>query len=1817
MADSTAASKVGSSDAKNVNVDQPADVNAFVTPVKKKKRILKKIPSRPKSDINLSMGKLKSISTPKNYSFLNVSVQKQTLRANNRVLAQSLAKAREELRDANNRIFQLHREQQDILQENNRLHRVAGLKDEEIEAEVQKRLQLLMMDMKTNLREISHHMLKSGEILNELHEKCLTYSRPSVSGSRSLSVGNISARSSDGGLHCNTNTRSIYYQSSKLNQPSTHDFLSKADELEMGFSTNRCVVEGHNDMSLIMEQSTLDDTCAELGEMAAIVPLPAVSESAEHPSLQKTEVGLPQRVRIRRYSGVEKADKRDLNGGNLQSRSKHETSKAEYVEKLEKREQFPPKSDELKVRADTSNSEENKSNYTAALINNEDLKEVVNPKKRRETFVVPLSVLQKGENHKNDLAAILSNFEPMEFENIDDETITLVSGSPISAVNSENELKEVPGPSGDGENIKCKRETFYLPNPFKPTKEPIRTPPKISSQEVLAKLIHNQATDELKDQSCANMWNPYPEEEVTTFFNTDMEFTAVIDTKKLFEEGENTLNLDNTSLKDVTKIGLSKVSKIGKLKGSTENKNEESDTLKTTGNDASDNAEKQKKSSKKVEEKIRGLVELRLAKPGKIVFSASRKQPDGRRMPATAKPASKTRLKQKKTVVETPSKESNKISSIFDFHDRTPSVTLEQTDQLKQGKSVYDISLNETTKDEPLPSLKEFKDKLLREPLAKAAKQGTLECAKHVNMESSKQGTSDVDNSTRKGISEGTKPSRSQSRSNPISKLKKADEDESSLDKAPSNEEKSSSDNSLMLLKEIPLVHVENPEQMSENIYYLPLKGGSDDEDNKTKHRGRSKSFSKNAAPESDNKDDIEAPSSRSRSKSRSRLKRAKSESDSDEEWKPSQGRSRSRPRSKKTTLEDRSSVKKESESCRGRSRSRPRPKESLVDSDDEDEAVSLKPSTRSQSRSRSKLILDSPSKEEVINENTSSLKSSGRKAEESDKIEMIEQTAESIIYSLPLKGCSDDETSIEKSQQRSNANSRSLSRSRSKAGIVPIKPDAAKETDESASTASTSDNKGDGEATSSRSRSKSRSRLKRAKNESDSDEEWMPSQGTSRSRPRSRRTPLEDRSSVKQKDSESCRGRSRSRPRPKESLIDSDNEDEPVSLKPSTRSQSRSRSKLILDSPSKEEVINENTSRSKSSRKKAEESNKIELIEQTAESIIYSLPLKGCSDDETSIEKSQQRSNANSRSLSRSRSKAGIVPIKPDAAKETDESASTASTSDNKGDGEATSSRSRSKSRSRLRRAENESDSDEEWMPSQGTSRSRPRSRKTPLEDRSSVKQKDSESCRGRSRSHPRPKESLIDSDNEDEAVSLKPSTRSQSRSRSKLILDSPSKEEVINENTSRSKSSRKKAEESDKIEMVEQTAESIIYSLPLKGCSDDETSIEKSQQRSNANSRSQSRSRSKAGIVPIRPDAAEETDESKRHQGKRVKSCSSQEDDKNSSIFPNLKTQTYKETKKKSIKEKDSISVHEDARNIDVLSHEKHSQNLLTVSPNSIFTDIEVHRIQSDDDLMKKIDKENNLHSSPISLIEEKIHPKVEQILSKENSEKFDHCSIPLDKDCSSGATNSDSDSSMRFVTKMRGESLKMDQIEDKILEVTEENIKTSTEEVEENDSKAVKSSKSKICKSTAKKSRRIRETDTKESTPMVETNKEGKSTSKKENSKDEKENQSLKNIRKRLNLLKYSTSKIILQDCSKKQHANVIESPRGIRRTADGAFEADISCTEEREEDFKKPRRAASAVVSYVLPSMRKKLRREDVLSNHGFKGPVQTSPRKVKN
>ena len=73
---------------------------------------------------------------------LNNSVTRQTLRANNRALAQGLARLKLELRQERVVSMQLRAENQELKLDASRLRRLVGLKDEQIDEEVKKRMKV-------------------------------------------------------------------------------------------------------------------------------------------------------------------------------------------------------------------------------------------------------------------------------------------------------------------------------------------------------------------------------------------------------------------------------------------------------------------------------------------------------------------------------------------------------------------------------------------------------------------------------------------------------------------------------------------------------------------------------------------------------------------------------------------------------------------------------------------------------------------------------------------------------------------------------------------------------------------------------------------------------------------------------------------------------------------------------------------------------------------------------------------------------------------------------------------------------------------------------------------------------------------------------------------------------------------------------------------------------------------------------------------------------------------------------------------------------------------------------------------------------------------------------------------------------------------------------------------------------------------------------------------------------------------------------------------------------------------------------------------
>ena len=76
------------------------------------------------------------------FSVHNRSVQKQTLRANNKALAKNLAKVKLDLRQAQGQNTELLSQNQENQIELLRLRRTVGLRDSEIENEVQLRIQV-------------------------------------------------------------------------------------------------------------------------------------------------------------------------------------------------------------------------------------------------------------------------------------------------------------------------------------------------------------------------------------------------------------------------------------------------------------------------------------------------------------------------------------------------------------------------------------------------------------------------------------------------------------------------------------------------------------------------------------------------------------------------------------------------------------------------------------------------------------------------------------------------------------------------------------------------------------------------------------------------------------------------------------------------------------------------------------------------------------------------------------------------------------------------------------------------------------------------------------------------------------------------------------------------------------------------------------------------------------------------------------------------------------------------------------------------------------------------------------------------------------------------------------------------------------------------------------------------------------------------------------------------------------------------------------------------------------------------------------------
>ena len=252
-----------------------------------------------------------------------------------------------------------------------------------------------------------------------------------------------------------------------------------------------------------------------------------------------------------------------------------------------------------------------------------------------------------------------------------------------------------------------------IENPFKPTRSLLRSPvapvAKIDSRQFLSKFKCNSDS---KDNQSDSFLGASFTDEPTTYFNSDMEFTAVIDTSQL-NEALKTSNRSNPSVSNMEEIReiespqvASEPNKISKQAARNNSKSANNDMESKQSRDST-GAEKEK-----------AMVEMRIKKPGNFTFAASRKEADGSRKPVPEKVSNRARSKKK---MVTPEKDrdpnSDADKDVFNFGDRTPTVPLNKI-LVEKAPSVYDLSMNDSAA-APSMSLTSFREKNRPEEIIK------------------------------------------------------------------------------------------------------------------------------------------------------------------------------------------------------------------------------------------------------------------------------------------------------------------------------------------------------------------------------------------------------------------------------------------------------------------------------------------------------------------------------------------------------------------------------------------------------------------------------------------------------------------------------------------------------------------------------------------------------------------------------------------------------------------------------------------------------------------------------------------------------------------------------------------------------------------------------------------------------------------------------------------------------------------------------------------------------------------------------------------
>ncbi|KAK3109158.1 hypothetical protein FSP39_024219 [Pinctada imbricata] len=581
------------------------------TPVNKKtkkKRLKKVLKSANKSNAS--------------FSFLNSSAVKHSLRANNRALALNLQRCRHELKMATQENVELQKTIKELEMRVLTLERVAGLKDADIEAEVQRRLQETAMAMiesevqqavKETYRKLKDMLVKAGQSLSDaassitsaLNECIETPRRSTISSFRTFRRGTSTCSLGSAGQAISEDDHDDMGSPPSESRLSSHAIHVPESDLPLQALPPEGMQFQSHDISVIMEQPSvlMEDTERYLPERLGdihSVPEEMTDDEGNHPSSSMkskkkglSKLPLPQRVPKKDHSVEHSMEKSAaIKGSSDRDISIHAS-----------------KSDSVLVTGKESQSQEDD---------------------RRKTFVVPAHLHKSPPSHSQDRRGTF--------------VVQKIPG---------NEKEEgLPAVSAD------RRGTFILPQ-------------KSSECTVLPDVKAPEGSEH------------------TMIFNTDMEMTEVIDPKQPISR-----NVSPVSSKDPVSVeGKSPDDKELRQKLEEHKKKSQREGPDKDQNDKIENNDGiLNKKTENSDNSAKSAVECRVTKPGKIVFSATRKDLDGFRKPVPVKkPRGKSTIKLSKGGKSLKEQTTPvKPISVFDFHDKTPNINA--------GKSadVYNISMDES-----------------------------------------------------------------------------------------------------------------------------------------------------------------------------------------------------------------------------------------------------------------------------------------------------------------------------------------------------------------------------------------------------------------------------------------------------------------------------------------------------------------------------------------------------------------------------------------------------------------------------------------------------------------------------------------------------------------------------------------------------------------------------------------------------------------------------------------------------------------------------------------------------------------------------------------------------------------------------------------------------------------------------------------------------------------------------------------------------------------------------------------------------------------